>query len=601
MNRIIRQRMAARKRRLARRLDKHNYPEDLSQPVLGSANVQYELAGRGTGTAYGGIGLMQELVRTLGLAEAIDQRLHLFKMHLPYHESDHVLNLAYNALCAGTCLEDLELRRQDEAYLNLLGAERIPDPTTAGDFCRRFQRPHLTALQQAYDVARRKVWSEQPAEFFAEARIEADGTLVKTGSECKQGIDINYQGEWGYHPLLLTLANTGEVLRLVNRSGNRPSHEGAPALFDECIALCRAAGFQKILLRGDTDFSQTQHLDRWHQQGDVRFVFGLDLTAGQHGEADDLPQSAWKSLKRPPKYQAQGPPRARPQRVKQQIVEERQFKDIRLVDEEVAERPYRPVACQTTYRLVIVRRNLSVHEPKQGRIFADYRYFLYLTNDGDRTPEEIVFSANPGAPGLPAGECTRAARGSSRFARAGRQSALQRSLSRRAGNGAGLEPQGLAGALPAGEISGAEAAAEGEQARGEEASAVGQATLARLGVSHVCQLLPADSSPGGERRPAGRGATVGLQHLATSFLPPGRQVYSTRPLLISGPAGVVRPTNRQASPKLQHLRCIRRHAQPRKETHACFTHNPPRLIPLRGPGRPAQSQNTTRSKLCTLI
>jgi hypothetical protein len=72
--------------------------------------------------------------------------------------SDHVLNLAYNALCAGTCLEDLELRRQDEAYHNLLGAERIPDPTTAGDFCRRFQRQHLTALQEAYDVARRKAW-----------------------------------------------------------------------------------------------------------------------------------------------------------------------------------------------------------------------------------------------------------------------------------------------------------------------------------------------------------------------------------------------------------------------------------------------------------
>ena len=386
--------MAVRKRRLTRRLDKHNFPEDLSRPMLGSANVQYELAGRGVGTAYGGIGLIQQLVRTWGLAEAIDRRLHLFKMHLPYHESDHVLNLAYNALCAGKCLEDLELRRQDEAYLNLLGAERIPDPTTAGDFCRRFQRPHLTALQEAYDVVRQKVWSEQSAEFFAEARIEADGTLVETGAECKQGIDYSYQGVWGYHPLLLTLANTGEVLRLVNRSGNRPSHEGAPALFDECIALCRAAGFQKILLRGDTDFSQTQHLDRWHQQGDVRFIFGLDLTAGHHVEADDLPQSAWKPLKRPPKYQAQGPPRARPERVKQQIVAERQFKDIRLMDEEVAERPYRPVACQTTYRLIIVRKNLSVQEPKQGRIFDDYRYFLYLTNDWDSTPEAIVSSAN---------------------------------------------------------------------------------------------------------------------------------------------------------------------------------------------------------------
>jgi len=394
VNAIIRRRIAARKRRLNKRLDKFNYPDDLSRPMLRTGKVQYELAARASGTAYGGIGLMQQLVRKLGLAEAIDRRLHLFKIHLPYHESDHVLNLAYNALCQGTCLEDLELRRQDEAYLNLLGAARIPDPTTAGDFCRRFQREHLTALQAAYDEARRQVWSEQPAEFFREARIEADGTQVVTGGECKQGIDINYKGQWGYHPLLLTLANTGEVLRLINRSGNRPSHEGAAEQFEECIALCRAAGFKSILLRGDTDFSQTQHLDHWHAQGDVRFVFGLDVMPSGHIQADDLPNSAWKLLKRPARYEVQTKERARPERVKQQIVEERQFKDIRLVDEWVAERPYQPTACQHIYRLVIVRKNLEVSEPKQGRLFDDYRYFFYLTNDWESTPEQIVFSAN---------------------------------------------------------------------------------------------------------------------------------------------------------------------------------------------------------------
>ena len=149
----------------------------------------------------------------------------LFKFHLPYHESDHVLNLAFNALCGGTCLEDLELRRQDEAYLNLLGAERIPDPTTAGDFCRRFRREHLNALQNAIDMARLKVWAQQPPEFFEEACIEADGTIVETGAECKEGIDYCYKGVWGYHPLVVTLASTGETLRLRNRSGNRPSHE----------------------------------------------------------------------------------------------------------------------------------------------------------------------------------------------------------------------------------------------------------------------------------------------------------------------------------------------------------------------------------------
>ncbi len=391
---IIRERLACRKRRLQRRLDKGNYPEDMSQPVMRGSTPQYEMAGRTTGTAYGGIGLIHQLVRELDLAEEIDQRLHLFKVHLPYHESDHVLNFAYNGLCGGTCLEDLELRRQDEAYLNLLGAERTPDPTTAGDFCRRFEPQHLVALQQAFDAARRKVWSQQPAEFFAEARIEADGTMVTTNAECKQGIDINYKGEWGYHPLVLTLANTGEVLRLINRSGNRPSHEGAPALFDESIALCRDAGFRKILLRGDTDFSQTQHLDRWHEQPDVQFVFGLDVTPTGHMHADDLPDSAWKPLKRPAKYTVRTRRRARSERVKQRIVEQRGFKDIRLVDEEVAEREYRPIACRHTYRLVIVRKNLKVSEPKQGRLFDDYRYFFYITNDRQSTPQEIVFSAN---------------------------------------------------------------------------------------------------------------------------------------------------------------------------------------------------------------
>ena len=362
--------------------------------MLRAVNIQYELAGRSVGTANGGIGLVHQLVRALGLAPAIDQRLHLFKIHLPYHESDHVLNLAYNALCGGACLEDLELRRQDEAYLNALGADRIPDPTTAGDFCRRFARQDLQDLQAAFDTARLKAWARQPQEFFAQACIEADGTLVETAGECKQGIDLSYQGIWGYHPLVLTLANTGEVLRLVNRSGNRPSHEGAADLFDESIALCRRAGFRQILLRGDTDFSQTTHLDRWHEQGDVKFIFGMDCTPGLHILADDLPASAWKPLERPPKYAVKTKPRARPERFKQQIVEQRGYQDIRLVDEWVAEMPYRPHACKHIYRLVVIRKNLTVSEPRQGRLFDDYRYFVYIANEQKLTPAEIVFSAN---------------------------------------------------------------------------------------------------------------------------------------------------------------------------------------------------------------
>jgi hypothetical protein len=252
---IIRRRSRSRKRRIERRLDRSHFPDDCSQPVLRSGPLKFQLAGRAVGTAYGGIGLMQQLVRELQLAEAIDERLHLFKAHRPYHESDHVLNLAYNVLCDGRCLDDLELRRQDEAYLDLLGATRMPDPTTAGDFCRRFQPSDLRRLEAAFDAARRRAWARQPDAFFAEARIEADGTLVPTDAECKQGIDISHKGVWGYHPLVITLANTKEVLRLENRSGNRPSHEGAATRLDECLTLCRDAGFRKLALRGDTAWS----------------------------------------------------------------------------------------------------------------------------------------------------------------------------------------------------------------------------------------------------------------------------------------------------------------------------------------------------------
>jgi hypothetical protein len=382
-----------RQRRIERRLDKTKFPDDLSRPMLRARSIQFEVADRDVGTAYGGIGLVHQLTRALGLAGAIDRHLHLFKLHLPYHESDHVLSMAYNALCGGHRLQDLELRRQDEAYLNLLGAMRIPDPTTAGDFCRRFGPEHLEALQQAFDEIRGKVWAGQPASFFELAILDSDGSLVETAGECKQGMNISYKGQWGYHPLVVSLANTGEVLRLINRSGNRPSHEGAAAQIDQSIALCRKKGFLKILLRGDTDFSQTEHLDRWHEDG-VLFCFGLDVTPLRHMSADDLPQSAWKPLERPPKYQVKTKPRGRRERVKQQVVEEHGFKDIRLVDEEVAEMPYRPNACRRAYRLVIVRKNLKVNEPRQQRLFDDYRYFFYLTNDWDRSLEAIVFRAN---------------------------------------------------------------------------------------------------------------------------------------------------------------------------------------------------------------
>ncbi len=317
----------------------------------------------------------------------------MLKIHLPYHESDHVFNIAYNARCDGTCLQDIELRRNDEVFLDALGAQRIPDPTTAGDFCRRFRADHVHTLLDIFNEVRIKAWAGQPHAFFAQARIDRDGTLVDTRGECKQGIGIAYDGTWGYHPLVVSLANTGEVVSPINRSGNRPSHEGAAAEVDRALDVCFAGGFRSVCLRGDTDFTQTKHLDRWDDDPRVQFIFGNNVTGNLHLLADDLPADAWQTLVRPPRYEVKTALRQRPENVKERIVVERAFKNIRLVAEEVAELDYRPAVCRKSYRLVVVRKNLSV-EKGASVLFPDYRYFFYLTNDRTTPAAEVVFQAN---------------------------------------------------------------------------------------------------------------------------------------------------------------------------------------------------------------
>jgi Transposase DDE domain group 1 len=392
VNAKIHQQLANRKSRIERRLDKKRLG-NTDHPMFTAANIHYEIAERTRGLAHGGIGAIHVLARRIGLLDAINEKLHLLKIHLPYHESDHVLNLAYNALCDGTCLQDLELRRQDEVYLDALGARRIPDPTTAGDFCRRFSAADVHTLIDIINGVRPRVWARQPAAFFELARIDMDGTLVSTDAECKQGIDIAYNGVWGYHPLVVSLANTGEVLSVLNRPGNRPSHEGAATEVDRAMKVCLDGGFRQVLLRGDTDFSQTKHLDRWSADPRVRFIFGLDQTAARHVLADDLQAAAWQELERPPRYEVKTQPRHRPLRVKEEIVRQRKFENKRLVSEDVAEMPYRPFACKNTYRLIVVRKNLSI-EKGEVRLFDDYIYFFYLTNDQTSTPAAIVFEAN---------------------------------------------------------------------------------------------------------------------------------------------------------------------------------------------------------------
>jgi Transposase DDE domain group 1 len=383
-------------------------------PMMTASNIHYEQASRVRGLSAGGIGVFLLLAQKIELDKEIDRTLHLLKRHLPYHESDHVLNIAFNILAGGKRIEHLELRRNDEVYLDALGAERIPDPTTAGDFCRRFSEPDVLTLMNAINESRLRVWAQQPDEFFGEAILDADGTIVETDAECKEGVDIAYNGQWGYHPLLISLANTAEPLFLLNRSGNRPSQERAGEYLNTAVAFCLRAGFRKILLRGDTriaenkdldpwdeqilpqngtTIAETENLDSWDDAGNIRFIFGYAAYDALKARADELPAQAYSFLERPPRYTIKTAPRQQPERVKAEVVRERGFKTIHLLEEMIAEFDYQPIACKKSYRMIVLGKRLATDEG-QMRLFEEYRYFFYITNDRNMSAEEVVFAAN---------------------------------------------------------------------------------------------------------------------------------------------------------------------------------------------------------------
>lgn len=391
----LRQQLARRKRQLKKRLDKLQRQE---QSRIRCGNVKYELSEKQQAVHCGGLGMITQVVKQTDLRDRLNQAAPVFKVHAPYDEADHILNIAFNLLSGGTCLDHLEYRRNDEAYLDSLGTQRIPDPTTAGDFCRRFKDFQIISVMKAINGARQMVWKQQPQSFFACATIEADGTFVETSGQKKQGIGINYKGQWGYHPLVVTLAETQEVLytynRPGNRPGNRPSHENASFFFDLAIEDCRQAGFKLIRLRGDTDFSQTAHLDRWDAAG-VEFVFGFDATPNLKQIAESIQENQWKPLTRDTQSAAQT--RAKRENHKKQIVIENGYKNLALVNESYSEFEYQPTRCERAYRMVVVRKEIQCSSGQQ-RLFDDdqVRYFFYITNatKKDLPTREVIRGAN---------------------------------------------------------------------------------------------------------------------------------------------------------------------------------------------------------------
>jgi len=336
---------------------------------------------RGEATAYGGLSLASALVRSLGVPRALDEALSLLQSHRPFTESDHVLTHVYNLFVGGTCLEDIGHLQGSEPVRRMLGAVRIPDPTTAGDFLRRFDAASLSVLDGAIDEGQEAVWRRRHGRRKVDRGVvDLDSHVHAVYGDQKEGADFSYQGPLAYHPLVISLAETQECLRLINRPGNTPSAEGAESHLAELFPMLLRR-FRQVVVRGDSAFCKQALFDVCEAHGQS-FAVVSPVQPNFEALAEALPESVWKPYRGPREraLRAQPPPRRRKRRpnLRRRLARQRGKHDLQLERQWVTEIPYRPQRSATTYRLVIRRQRIEEHH--QGELFELWRYRYVMTN-----------------------------------------------------------------------------------------------------------------------------------------------------------------------------------------------------------------------------
>jgi hypothetical protein len=332
------------------------WPETAGR-VLRHPKLHLEADARGEMTHYGGLVLAEQCLRRLRVAPRLDDALHLFKRHLPYHESDHVLALTYTLYADGTCLEDQGALQGSEAVRRLVGACRIPDPTTAGDFLRRFGAADVEALGAVVDAVEEEVWRRVSRRTRRRrqrelALVDLDGHVKPLYGVQKEGADFTHDGRWAYQPLVVSLAGTGECLRVVNRPGNVRSSDGAAAALRTVLPRVQRH-FVNAIVRGDADFDRADVYQAALEAG-AYFAVVARVHANRAALAQGLSEDAWQPYVPPAERNARAQPRrqGRTPNWRRAKVEARGWRSLCTRGQWLAELPYQPagLACMSHQR-----------------------------------------------------------------------------------------------------------------------------------------------------------------------------------------------------------------------------------------------------------
>lgn len=337
----------------------------------------------------GGLALAIRLVAQLRVAQSIDERVLLLRSCRPYHESDHVLTHVYNLFVGGSAIEDIADLQQSEPVRRMLGAGRIPDPSTAGDFLRRFDRKSIASLDAAIDEAQQRAWKRRyGTRKCAHGIVDLDSHVRHVYGHQKEGADFTYKGGFGYHPLVISLAETQECLRLVNRSGNMTSAEGAAQELAGLVPLL-GSRFEKVLVRGDSAFARQDIFDVCDANG-LHFAMVSGTQQNFAALAEAIGERCWRRFQGTEESPTpERRTRRRGNNLRRLRARRRGKRDLKLEKQWLAEIDYRPARSEKTYRLIIRKQRLE--ESEQGELFELWRYRYVLTSlPRSVSTEEVV-------------------------------------------------------------------------------------------------------------------------------------------------------------------------------------------------------------------
>ncbi len=241
-------------------------------------------------TVHTGLSLFYAMAEAFEIPRILDEDVKVKQRESGYPESEHILALAANAFVGGDFLEDLEALREDVAIQRAIGRKDLPDPTTAGDFCRRFTLGHLLQLNRAFGKIEQRVYEQRPD--VTHWTVDVDAKVHEVYGENKQGAAKSYNGIYSLQPMYGFVHETDEMIHCELRSGN--THPGAGGTgFLRRLKRKIPSPVKAVHLRSDSALYAKKVVE-FCEEEKWTFTITADQTAPLMKEIEGLRESAWK-------------------------------------------------------------------------------------------------------------------------------------------------------------------------------------------------------------------------------------------------------------------------------------------------------------------